>query len=194
MKQCWCDLLPAVPGFPQVGRTDPECFGRELAGAAVPGRGCAAGALKDLLPQNLLSHLLSSLEALGSSALDYISHVITSLHPILQPFLPSAIFQLPPCPSSHPSIHPVCIPLVCSFFLPPQHPTDCGGTDLTMGTDSQRASRAFPPPLFQVICSSWGFHEHWSSARELEFSRASLQNDFVWGLGEQGRQSEGSLL
>lgn len=123
-------------------------------------------------------------------------------HPLHPPPRPLA-FPLPSCPQPPssflpaPPAIPVCIP-VCSVCLLPQHPSFhdsflqvdwASHPQLSMGIKAP-----FPPPLFEVICSSWGFHEHWSSPRELEFSSASLQKDFIWGLGRQGRQSEGCLM
>lgn len=209
MKQCLCDLLPVVPSSPHVGCIDPECLGRELVGAVSPGRGlCCSCSEGTCFSQNLCTHLVSSLEALAGSALitfptsSYTSSpspLSASSSSLSSPLLPSATLQLPPCPSSHPCLHSSC--LLC---LPPtrashrlclsadglaSHPQLSMGCWLPVGIKD-----TFSPPLFEVICSSWGFHEHQSYPREQEFSSSSLQRAFVWGLGTQGRQSEGCLI
>lgn len=154
MKQYLCDLLPVVASSPDVGCTDPKCFGRELVGAVIPGRGlCCRCSEGTCFPQNLFSHLVSSLEALGSSVLDYISHItpylttLSTLRPVLWYFLSLAAL-------SHPPASPLSLQPSLSAFLsalpPTSAPTDSSFLQmdrashprLSMGHWLQRASRA----------------------------------------------------
>lgn len=157
MKQCLCDLLPVVPSFPHVGCTDPECFGRELVGAVIPGWGlCCRCSEGTCFPQNIFSHLVPSLEALGSSALDYISHIIpylitlSTLLPNLQPFLSPPALSHPPASSLplQPSLSAFLLSaLFASHRSIPQTVPFCRWTGPVThgspwGAGSQQASRA----------------------------------------------------
>lgn len=122
-------------------------------------------------------------------------------HHLLHPPPCPLVFPLPCCPqppSSFPPVPPaipVCIPVCSASHLsthrqllsadgPGQSPSALHGPLAPEGIKGP-----FPPPLFEVICSSWWFHEPWSSPRQLAFSSAALQKGFVWGLGRQDRQS-----
>lgn len=115
-------------------------------------------------PQNLFSHLVSSLEALGTSALDYISHIIpylitfSTLHPIFQPFLSPPALSHPPASSLplQPSLSAFLSALFASHHSTPQTAPFCRWTGPVThgspwGTGSQQVSRA----LFPLLSLGW---------------------------------------
>lgn len=130
-------LLPLVSSLLRMGCVDAESFCSKLMSLVTSGWGLCHRCCEGIcFPQIMFSHLVPSLEAPDSSELYYISHVIlhlitlSTLLPILQPFLSPPSLSLPPAASLplRPSSLPVCIPL-CLPHLPqtttPNRPHCC---------------------------------------------------------------------
>lgn len=72
VEQCSCKRLPLVFGFSHVGCIDLESSGNEIMSSVTSGRGLCRRCYEGIcFLQIMFSHLVPSLEALDSSALDY---------------------------------------------------------------------------------------------------------------------------
>lgn len=183
-EQCLFELLPLVFSLSHVGCIDSESFGSELTSSVTSGWGllCCRCCEGICLPQIMFSHLVSSPEAQDSAASDYISRVIlhlltlSTLLPVLQPFLPPlATLLLPLRPSGHPH-SPVCIPLRLPCLPPiiaPNRPCFSAETRaITYSSPQGAASQGGARPFSLLLCLRWlvtlrGLHKHWSRLRDL---------------------------
>lgn len=120
-----CELLPSVFSLSHVGCIDSERFGSKLTSSVTSGWGlcrrrCCEGIC---FPQIMFSHLVPSLEALDSSALDYLSHIVphpialSTLLPVLQPFLSPPTLGHPAAAS--PPLQPSPLPCLHSSLSAP---------------------------------------------------------------------------